>query len=109
MAMASINSFQCKCCSKSFSGNGVLRRHARKFHPGMDVPDCLRSGPHAKECAVERHLERCEACGKTFFHKASLRRHKYIVHGRSVTNPVCEEQKELKFMNIAGNFEIFMC
>ena len=37
-------SFRCDCCDNEFSRNFSLRKHVRKFHPGLVLPDPLHVG-----------------------------------------------------------------
>mgnify|MGYP003487329015 CR=1 FL=1 len=61
----------CNKCSKTFTRNDILRRHAKKMHPGIQLPDRLEFGRRSK-CSGSYS---CKVCSVQFSRNASLRRH----------------------------------
>lgn len=104
--MTSLSSFLCKYCGKSFQSNGSLRKHVKKFHCGMELPQCLRTGHKVEEHDVQQVLETCDSCGKTFHHKSSLCRHKSLMHKVSEKNEQMCMVEKLEFVNIEGNLDV---
>jgi len=74
------NRFPCPHCNKAFQANSALRRHAKQFHPDVDMPPCKRAGPKGKAPLEDEAMVKCSSCDKTFFNKYSASRHEAMAH-----------------------------
>jgi len=99
-ASTSSAQFTCEHCSKQYKANFTLRRHVRRRHPDVALPQ-VRRGRKPKNMAA--CLCSCSVCGQQMINKAALRCHRRRYHNVvSTSRRHQKEKRTLEFSDIAG-------